>query len=75
MIWVEGESAVVFVVRHTIIVIVVITGISFAVLVVVNLVGVGDVRTVVKVVLMAILIDVLVVVTLVSNVVRVRVDL
>lgn len=75
MIRVEGESAVVFFIRHTIIVIIVIAGVSFAVLVVVDLVGVGDVGTVVKVVLMAIFIDVLVVVTLVSNVVRVRVDL
>lgn len=75
MIWVEGESAVVFFIRHAIIIIIVITGVSFPVLVMVDLVGVGNVGTVVKVVLMSILIDVLVVVTLVSNVVRVRVDL
>lgn len=75
MIGVGDESAVVFVVRYTIIVIIVIAGVSFAVLVMVGLVGIGDVGAVVKVVLMAILVDVLVAVTLVSDVVRIRVNL
>lgn len=75
MIWIENQSAVVFVIRDAIIIIIVVTGISFTILVVVSLVRVGDVRAVVKVVLVTVLIDILVAVTFVSNTVRIRVEL
>lgn len=52
-----------------------VAGVSLAVFVVIGLVGVGHVGTVVQVVLVAILINVLIVVTGVSNEVRVRVQL
>lgn len=75
LIWIENQSAVVFVIRDAIIIIIVVTGISFTILVVVSLVRVGDVRAVVKVVLVTVLIDILVAVTFVSNTVRIRVEL
>lgn len=64
---VVSEAAVVPVIWDTIIVIIRITGISFAVLIVVSLVSVGDVRAVILVVLVAIFIYVLIIVTLVTN--------
>lgn len=69
------QSAVVPVVRYAIIIIIIVTCVSFAILVVVSLVGVGHVGTVVQVVLMAVFIDVLVIVTLISNQVIVYVSL
>lgn len=69
------EPAVVPVVRNAVIVIVMVAGVSLAVFVVVGLVGVGYVGTVVQVVLVAIFINILIVVTGVSNEVRVRVKL
>lgn len=64
---VEGQSAVVLVIRDAVVVVIVVTSVSLAVLVMVGLVGVGDVRAVVQVVLVSILIDVLVAVALVSH--------
>lgn len=61
------EPAVVPVVRNAVIVIVMVAGVSLAVFVVVGLVGVGYVGTVVQVVLVAIFINILIVVTGVSN--------
>lgn len=69
------ESAVVPVIRNAVIVIIVVTGISLAVFVVVSLVGVGHIGTVVQVVLVAIFINILIVVTGIPNAVRVRVKL
>lgn len=67
LIRVEGQSAVVLFIRDTIIVIIMVTGVSLAVLVVISLIGIGNVWTVVQIVLMSILIDVLVAITLVSH--------
>lgn len=75
LIWIENQSAVVFFIRDAIIIIIVVTGITFTILVVVSLVRIGDVRAVVKVVLVTVLIDILVAVTFVSNAVRIRVEL
>ena len=52
-----------------------VTGVAFAILVMVSLVGIGHVGTVVQVVLVAVFINILIVVTGVSNAVRVRVEL
>lgn len=52
-----------------------VAGVAFAILVVVGLVGIGHVGTVVQVVLVAVFINILIVVTGVSNAVRVRVEL
>lgn len=52
-----------------------VTGIAFAVFIMVGLIGVGHVGTVVQIVLMAVFIDVLIVVTGVPYAVRVRVQL
>jgi len=67
LVWVEGQSAVVLVVGDAIIVVIMVAGVSLAVLVVVSLVGIRDVRAVVQVVLVSVFIDVLVAVTLVSD--------
>jgi len=67
LIRIEDQSAVVFVIRDAIIVVVVVTSISLAILVMVNLVSVGDVWAVVQIVLVSVLINVLVTVTLVSH--------
>lgn len=75
LIGVRGQPAVVLVVGDTIVVVVVVTGVSLAVLVVVGLVGVGDVRAVVQVVLVSVLVDVLVAVTLVAHAVIVGIHL
>lgn len=75
LIRVKGQSAVVFVIRNAIIVIVVVAGVTLAILVVVCLVGVGDVGAVVQVVLVTILVNVLVIVALVSYAIWVRVNL
>ena len=72
---VEGQSAVIFLVWDPVIVIIVVAGVSLSVFVVVGLVSVGDVGAVVQVVLVAIFIDVLVAVTLVSHTVVIRVNL
>lgn len=69
------EPAVVPVIRNAVIVIVMVAGVSLAVFVVVGLVGIGYIGTVVQVVLVAIFINILIVVTGVSNEVRVRVKL
>lgn len=75
LIFVGCQSTVVPIVRDTVIVIVEVTGVPLAVLIVVCLVGVGDVRTVVQVILVTVFIDILVVVTLVSYKVIVCVSL
>lgn len=75
LVGVGNQPAVVPVIWHPVIVIVRVTGVTLAVVVVVSLVGIGDVRTVVLVVLVAVLIDVLVVVTLVSHKVIVHIGL
>lgn len=72
---IESEPAVVLVIRNTIVIIIMITSVSFSVFVMVSLVGVRYVRTVVQIVLVSILINVLVAVTLVSYAVVIRVDL
>jgi hypothetical protein len=61
------QTTVVFLVGDAIVVVVVVTGVALAVLVVVDLVCVGDVWTVVQVVLVPILVDVLVAVALVPH--------
>ena len=67
LIRVEGQSAVVFVIRDAIVVIIMVTGVSLAIFVMVSLVGIGDVWAVIQVVLVSVLINVLVTVTLVSH--------
>lgn len=69
------QSAVVPVIRYTVVVIIVVAGVSLPVLVVVSLVAVGDVGTVVQRVLVAILVDVIAVITHVSHQVTVGVQL
>lgn len=69
------QSAVVPLVRYSVVVVIMVARIPFAILVVVSLVGVGHVRAVVVVVLMAIFIDVLVVIALVSHQVVIDVHL
>lgn len=69
------QSAVVPVIRDTVVVVVMVAGVPFAVLVVVGLVAVGDVRTVVQRVLVAVLVDIIVVVTHVPHQVAVGVQL
>lgn len=61
------KSAVVLIIRYTIIIIIIVTCVPFAILVMVSLVGVGHVGTVVQVVLIAVFIDILVIITLISN--------
>ena len=75
LIGVSGQSAVVLIIWDTIIVIIMVTGISLAVLVMVRLVGIRDVGAVVQVVLVSVLIDVLVTVTLVAHAVVIRIHL
>lgn len=75
MIWVGNQSAVIFVIRDTIIVIIMVTGITFSILVMVSLIGIGDIGAVIKIILMAIFIYVLVVVTLITYEVRIGVFL
>lgn len=75
MIWVGNQSAVIFVIRDTIIVIIMVTGITFSILVMVSLIGIGHIGAVIKVILMAIFIYVLVVVTLITYAVRISVFL
>lgn len=67
MVRIGHEPAVVLVIRNAVIVIIMVTGVSLAVFVVVSLVGVGHIGTVVQVVLVAIFINILIVVTGVSN--------
>lgn len=67
LIRVKGQPAVVFFIWDAIIVVVMVAGITFTILVVVGLVGVGDVRAVVHVVLVTVFVNVLVVVTFVSH--------
>jgi low affinity Fe/Cu permease len=75
LVWVEHKPTVVPVIWNTIIVIIRVAGIALAVVVMVSLVGVGDVWAVVLVVLVAVIIYVLIVVTLVSNEIIVLIDL
>lgn len=75
LIRVEGQPTVVFFIRNAVIVIIMVTGITLAILVVVCLVGVGYVGAVVQIVLVTIFVNVLVVVALVSYAIWVRVDL
>lgn len=75
LIFVGHQSAVVFLIRDPIVVIVEITSVSLAVFVVVGLVGVGYVGAVIQVVLVSVFINVLIVVTLVTNSVIIRVRL
>lgn len=75
LVLVGSQSAIVLVIRYAIIVVIIVARVPFTVLVVVSLVGIGHIGTVVQVVLMAILIDVLVVVTLISHQVIVYVGL
>lgn len=75
MIRVECQPAVIFVVRDTVVVIIMVTDITFSVFVVVSLIGVRNVRAVVQVILVPILVNVLVAVALVSHAVRIRVEL
>lgn len=67
LIGVMNQPAVVFVIWNAIVVIVMVAGVTLAILVMVRLVGVGYVGAVVQVVLVTVLINVLVVVALVSN--------
>lgn len=67
MIFVRHQSAVVLVIRDSIIIVVKITSISFPIFVMVGLVGVGDVRTIIQAVLVPVLINILIVVALVTN--------
>lgn len=67
LIWIRHKSAVVPIIRNSVIVIVMVTGISFTIIVMVCLVSIGNIGTVIQVILMAILIYVLVIITLVSN--------
>lgn len=69
------QPAVVPVVGHAVVVVVVVAGVAFAVAVVVGLVAVGDVGAVVPGVLLAVLVNVLVVITPVSHQVVVGVPL
>lgn len=75
LIWVENQSTVIFIIRDAIIVIIVITSISFAIFVMVSLVGIGNIRAVVQVVLMTIFVNVLIAVALISYTVRVCIKL
>lgn len=69
------QSAVVPVIRYTIVVIIRVTCVPFAIFVVVSLVGVGHIGTVVLVVLMTIFINVLVIITVISDQVVVYIGL
>lgn len=75
LIWVGNQSAVIFVIRDTIIVIIVVTGITFPILVMVSLIGIGHIGAVIKIILMAIFIYVLVIVTLITYEIRIGVFL
>lgn len=75
MIWVGDQSAVIFIIRDTIIVIIMVTGITFSILVMVSLIGIGHIGAVIKIILMAIFIYVLVVVTLITYAVRISIFL
>lgn len=75
LIWVGNQSAVIFVIRNTIIVIIMVTGITFSILVMISLIGIGHIGTVIKIILMAIFIYVLVVVALITYAVRISVFL
>ena len=75
LVLVGRQPAVVLLVGDAVVVIVVVAGVALAVLVLVGLVGVGHVGAVVQVVLVAVLVDVLVVVALVSHQVVVNVRL
>lgn len=67
MIFVGHQSAVVLVIRDSVIIVVEITSISFPIFVMVGLVGVGNVGTVIQAVLVAVLINVLIVVALIPD--------
>ena len=75
LIRVESQSAVVFIIGDAIIIIIIITSISFPILVVISLIGIGNVGAVVQIVLMAVFINVLVAVTFISHTIRVCVKL
>lgn len=75
LVGIKFQSAVIPVIRNTIIIIIEIAGITLAVLIVVGLVGIGNVGTVVQIVLVTILIDILIVVTFVTHKVRVGISL
>lgn len=75
MIRVGNQSAVIFVIRNAVIVIIMVTGITFSIFVMVSLIGVGHIGAVIKVILVAIFIYVLVVVTLVTYAVRISIFL
>lgn len=75
LIRIGNQSAVVFIIRNAVIVVIIVASISFTILVVISLVSIRDVRAVVQVVLVTVLINILVAVTFVSNTVRIRVKL
>lgn len=75
LVLIGSQSAVVLVIRYAIIVVIIVARVPFTVLVMVGLVGIGHVGTVVQVVLMAILVNVLVVVALISHQVVVDISL
>lgn len=66
LIRVKSQPAVVFVIRNAVVVIIMVAGVTLAILVVICLVGVGYVGAVVQVVLVTVLVNVLVVIALVS---------
>lgn len=75
LLWVESQSTVIFIIRDTIIIIIIITSISFAIFVMVSLVGIGNIRAVVQVVLMTIFVNILIAVTFISYTVRICIKL
>lgn len=75
LIWVGNQSAVIFVIRNTIIVIIMVTGITFSILVMISLIGIGHIRAIIKIILMTIFIYILVVITLITYKVRVSIFL
>ena len=64
---VKGQSAVVLFIGDSIIIIIMVAGVSLAIFVMVSLVGVRDVWAVVQIVLVSVLINILIAVTLVSH--------
>ena len=72
---IECQPAVVLLIWNAVIVVIVVTGISLAVFVVVGLVGIGNVRAVVQVILVTILVNVFVAVAFVPHAIWVRISL
>ena len=64
---VRHKSAVVTVIRDTIVVIIMVAGVANAIPVMVNLVAIGNVATVVEGVLMTVLIYILIIITVITN--------